>query len=86
MLPQPSYSLAFSNIHLSAFSAPSNIQLYIQLEKLFSYQILHLFKLFQPSYFPAFKPFFSLFNILLSGLFNPFKYLDLCSTLEMFNF
>ena len=27
MLPQPSYSPAFSDVNLSAFSAPSNIQL-----------------------------------------------------------
>ena len=42
----------FSNIHLSAFSASSYIHtvLYVQLENLFSYQTVHLIKLFQPSY------------------------------------
>ena len=68
--------------YLSDFSASSYIQLYVQLEKLFNCQPVHLFKLFQLSYFLAF-----LLKYLSLCLFSFFKNSASCSAGEtkMFN-
>ena len=72
-----SFSLLFS---FSAFSAFEYIQLYIQPEKHFSCQNVHLFKLFQPSNFTAFPPFqlFEIFILLPAQLLHTFIKLVLC--------
>ena len=66
----------FLNVHLSTFSPPPNIKLHVQVQKLFSYQYVQIFRLVRPLTF-------QLFNLFSFFIFSAVRSADFASAFSM---